>query len=54
MVLVIGALIAIGFVLMVKSHRHEPSPQPVPLEPITRLIPCAPSCTLVVSWSQSA
>jgi hypothetical protein len=39
MILVMGVLIATGFVLMVKSRRHEPVPQAMPLQPITRLNP---------------
>lgn len=30
MILVMGALIAIGFILMAKSHRGDPEPQTVP------------------------
>jgi hypothetical protein len=38
MILVIGALIAIGFILMVKSHRGDPDPQITVPQPTSLLI----------------
>jgi hypothetical protein len=43
MVSVIGALIAIGFIFMVKSHDHELAPQPTTLQPISSLTTRSPS-----------